>query len=95
MEISEKNLESGGFFEEIPANRPPNEKTVYNPLIINGLINLKVILLGLEPRTYSLEGCCSIQLSYRTFSKSGLQKYQEFTKIAILLSVDKHCNSTH
>ena len=25
-----------------------------------------VIELGLEPRTYSLEGCCSIQLSYST-----------------------------
>ena len=26
----------------------------------------KVIPLGLEPKTYSLEGCCSIQLSYGT-----------------------------
>ena len=25
-----------------------------------------VIPLGFEPRTHSLEGCCSIQLSYRT-----------------------------
>lgn len=25
-----------------------------------------VIELGLEPRTYSLEDCCSIQLSYST-----------------------------
>ena len=25
-----------------------------------------VIQLGLEPKTYSLEGCCSIQLSYWT-----------------------------
>ena len=25
-----------------------------------------VILLGFEPKTHSLEGCCSIQLSYRT-----------------------------
>ena len=25
-----------------------------------------VIPLGLEPKTYSLEGCCSIQLSYGT-----------------------------
>ena len=25
-----------------------------------------VIRLGLKPRTHSLEGCCSIQLSYRT-----------------------------
>ena len=27
---------------------------------------LKVIPLGLEPKTHSLEGCCSIQLSYGT-----------------------------
>ena len=26
----------------------------------------QVIPLGLEPKTYSLEGCCSIQLSYGT-----------------------------
>ena len=26
----------------------------------------KVIRLGFEPKTHSLEGCCSIQLSYRT-----------------------------
>ena len=27
---------------------------------------LNVIRIGFEPMTYSLEGCCSIQLSYRT-----------------------------
>ncbi len=27
---------------------------------------IKVIRLGFEPKTHSLEGCCSIQLSYRT-----------------------------
>ena len=26
----------------------------------------EVIRLGFEPKTHSLEGCCSIQLSYRT-----------------------------
>ena len=26
----------------------------------------QVIRLGFEPKTHSLEGCCSIQLSYRT-----------------------------
>ena len=26
----------------------------------------RVIRLGFEPKTHSLEGCCSIQLSYRT-----------------------------
>ena len=33
-------------------------------LIINHLYS--VIRLGFEPKTHSLEGCCSIQLSYRT-----------------------------
>ena len=33
------------------------------------LLLLLVIRLGFEPKTHSLEGCCSIQLSYRT--KSG------------------------
>ena len=28
--------------------------------------NVNVIRLGFEPKTHSLEGCCSIQLSYRT-----------------------------
>ena len=45
--------------------------------------SLFVIRLGFEPKTHSLEGCCSIQLSYRTilmfhhwsclFVKNGLQ----------------------
>ena len=30
------------------------------------ILLLKVIRLGFEPKTHSLEGCCSIQLSYRT-----------------------------
>ena len=32
---------------------------------------IKVIRLGFEPKTHSLEGCCSIQLSYRTEPKVG------------------------
>ena len=28
--------------------------------------DFSVIRLGFEPKTHSLEGCCSIQLSYRT-----------------------------
>ena len=31
-----------------------------------GLFIPMVIRLGFEPKTHSLEGCCSIQLSYRT-----------------------------
>ena len=27
-----------------------------------------VIRLGFEPKTHSLEGCCSIQLSYQTIA---------------------------
>ena len=30
-----------------------------------------VIRLGFEPKTHSLEGCCSIQLSYRTVHADG------------------------
>jgi hypothetical protein len=30
------------------------------------LVEIKVILSGIEPETYCLEGSCSIQLSYRT-----------------------------
>ena len=52
----------------------PNRR---NPLILKGFDTKKpqnisetsVIPLGLEPKTHSLEGCCSIQLSYGT--KSG------------------------
>ena len=36
-------------------------------MVINTLVfSLQVIRLGFEPRTHSLEGCCSIQLSYPT-----------------------------
>ena len=39
-----------------------------------------VIRLGFEPKTHSLEGCCSIQLSYRTsFSLKVLQRYDKET----------------
>ena len=39
---------------------------------------LVVIRLGFEPKTHSLEGCCSIQLSYRTdpyFFRKWVQRY--------------------
>ena len=32
----------------------------------NFLLPFRVIELGFEPKTHSLEGCCSIQLSYST-----------------------------
>ena len=31
-----------------------------------------VIRLGFEPKTHSLEGCCSIQLSYQTIALTAL-----------------------
>ena len=37
---------------------------------IQGFLRKKVIPSGFEPETHSLEGCCSIQLSYQTI-KSG------------------------
>ena len=37
-----------------------SKKTLDKQLIFN------VIRAGFEPTTHSLEGCCSIQLSYRT-----------------------------
>ena len=41
---------------------------------------LFVIPLGLEPKTHSLEGCCSIQLSYGTIPfQKGLQSYNFFS----------------
>ena len=45
-----------------------NEKcqTSVIELINKHLAFFSVIRLGLKPRTHSLEGCCSIQLSYRT-----------------------------
>ena len=38
-----------------------------------------VIRLGFEPKTHSLEGCCSIQLSYQTIA-FALQNYNFFVK---------------
>ena len=53
-------------------------------LIGDRLIFFKcVIRLGFEPKTHSLEGCCSIQLSYRTapiFSDAKLVLFFQITK---------------
>ena len=46
-------------------------------LIFNKLGGIFVIRLGFEPKTHSLEGCCSIQLSYQTIL-FRLQRYDFF-----------------
>ena len=43
-----------------------SHKKKRHQLIDTQLIDGVVIPLGLEPKTHSLEGCCSIQLSYGT-----------------------------
>ena len=40
-----------------------------------------VIRLGFEPKTHSLEGCCSIQLSYRTILLKSGAKVESFDDI--------------
>ncbi len=41
-------------------------------------MKILVIWLGFEPKTHSLEGCCSIQLSYQTdlVSLNCVQRYE-------------------
>ena len=47
----------------IAAGQVPDK---FNKIAILARMAIKVIRLGFEPKTHSLEGCCSIQLSYRT-----------------------------
>ena len=61
------------FFPQPPTNPQKYSKTKKKkaPKSIEKSLNSSakigsVILLGFEPKTHSLEGCCSIQLSYRT-----------------------------
>ena len=49
--------------QNVAKNRVPKN---HQPLNISKLVINNVIRLGFEPKTHSLEGCCSIQLSYRT-----------------------------
>ncbi len=48
---------------KLPSCQSPVQKTPDHPV---RRIMSHVIRLGFEPKTHSLEGCCSIQLSYRT-----------------------------
>ena len=41
-------------------------KSYKNEREAKNLLPFRVIELGFEPKTHSLEGCCSIQLSYST-----------------------------
>ena len=54
-----------------------------------------VIRSGFEPETHSLEGCCSIQLSYRTSLASELRTIRDLVAQLCLRSVlrSPHCNS--
>ena len=47
-----------------------------------------VIPLGFEPKTHSLEGCCSIQLSYGTIST--YEPYQYPGNRRVITFNDKH-----
>ena len=51
----------------------------------------KVIPLGFEPKTHSLEGCCSIQLSYETI-KIGRKGSKKNAKSQIFKSKIWHFN---
>ena len=46
-------------------------KSYKNEREANFLLPFRVIELGFEPKTHSLEGCCSIQLSYLTILICG------------------------
>ena len=72
-----------------------------NPLIIKGFDTKKpqnisetsVIPLGLEPKTHSLEGCCSIQLSYGTPISSAVSRClpaKSGAKVGIILRISKY-----
>ncbi len=45
-------------------------------IALHSMCYILVIRLGFEPKTHSLEGCCSIQLSYRTviYVNQGVQR---------------------
>ena len=56
---------------------------------MNRYLRINIVIgLGFEPRTHSLEGCCSIQLSYSTIllkcgAKVGI--YFEFASVFLNL----------
>ena len=64
-----------GSLRSRPFPSPPLRASVLALCFMNGNARhlpgapMYVIRLGFEPKTHSLEGCCSIQLSYRTILK--------------------------
>ena len=66
-----------------------NKKTT-----LSGCLFVKVIRSGFEPETHSLEGCCSIQLSYQTIPFRGAkvriseQKTKDFRFFIVFLHPD-------
>ena len=58
------------FFLVVPAYKSKlltqSLQTKNASLLAMHFADFQVIRLGFEPKTHSLEGCCSIQLSYRT-----------------------------
>ena len=60
---------------------------------VRRILLFHVIRLGFEPKTHSLEGCCSIQLSYRTepyyLTWTGLERYDiVIVPVSLLSKVD-------
>ena len=58
------------IFRKQASGLPFRHKKTPNLKVGRILLVASVIRLGFEPKTHSLEGCCSIQLSYRTRSHS-------------------------
>ena len=48
-------------------------------------LDVLVIWLGFEPRTHSLEGCCSIQLSYQTISECKIKNF--FLNVQMIIAI--------
>ena len=55
--------------------------------IVLSLSSRDVIRSGFEPETHSLEGCCSIQLSYRTPRLNGAQKACKGTAFFLYMQI--------
>ena len=68
---------------------------------VAGQFVVDVIWLGFEPKTHSLEGCCSIQLSYQTRHPQGIANLASFTELSksrfsllVVISVSRAKNTS-